>query len=62
MAEKNPNFLEARASDLVKIQTWNLLSRNQVLYSVELRSHLRPQNYVLISSFQKDRRKNSRKS
>jgi hypothetical protein len=25
--------------DLARIQTWNLLSRNQVLYSVELRGH-----------------------
>ncbi len=25
--------------DLARIQTWNLLSRNQVLYSIELRSH-----------------------
>ena len=26
--------------DLARIQTWNLLSRNQVLYSVELRGLL----------------------
>ncbi len=26
--------------DLVRIQTWDLLSRNQVLYSAELRSHI----------------------
>ena len=32
--------------DLVKIQTWNLLSRNQVLYSVELRSRIGMQRYL----------------
>lgn len=25
--------------DLARSQTWNLLSRNQVLYSIELRGH-----------------------
>ena len=48
-------FKKVRASfcDLVKIQTWNLLSRNQVLYSVELRSQIGLQKYVLIFSLQK---------
>ena len=60
--KKSPNFFEARASDLVKIQTWNLLSRNQVLYSVELRSQIGLQKYAIIFHLQKVRPKNSLKS
>lgn len=41
-SKKNPVSTESiqdccSLSDLVRIQTWNLLSRNQVLYSIELR-------------------------
>ena len=37
--KKSPDARQgfAALSDLARIQTWNLLSRNQVLYSVELR-------------------------
>ena len=41
---KKPNtFMLGFARDLVRIQTWNLQSRNLMLYSVELRSHFRIQ-------------------
>lgn len=40
--------------DPARIQTWNLLSRNQVLYSVELRGlKLGVQKYIFFSFEQK---------
>ena len=36
---KKSEPLSVRFSDLVRIQTWNLLIRSQMLYSIELRGH-----------------------
>ena len=47
LADKQPIGFFFR--DLVRIQTLNLYSRNVVLYSVELRSHLMSANIDILS-------------